>query len=357
MLIRFARAQERPTLEDMWRTCFEEETPQQIHAWFDLYFTPQRALVAECGGCIAASLQLVPYRAVLRGVPVDIWAVTGVCTLPQYRGQGCAAALLAQALRQLRKQGVPLAFLFTAIPAFYRRLGWEHAADACLYRTAGGEATAAYRVECTAQPDAAQIQKIYTAWGRGLNLACLRGVDDMTLRIAAGTPYGAAWYTAYNAAGSACAYAAVEGNVITEQAWTDKAAMQAVLAGLPGKALLLPRSMHLPGLMPGECLPRNMLRLTDAAALLQKLPAAQDGCIHLLCRDALWGEQCLCITAQGGRIAVTPGDAAQAADIDAAGLMQVITGYRAASAVVPGAAGRTLQAMLPPQINFMFEIC
>lgn len=50
--------------------------------------------------------------------------IGGICTRPAYRGRGLASALVQHAVTALRTREADFAVLWTAIPEFYRRLGW-----------------------------------------------------------------------------------------------------------------------------------------------------------------------------------------------------------------------------------------
>lgn len=357
MIVRQPGAQERSAVEHTWAVCFPEETAAQIRAYFDAFYRPQDTFVLEEGGVVAASAQIVPYRLNVRGTEVSAFALTGVCTLPEFQGRGYAGAVITHCMQAMRARGGRMGFLFTEIPGFYERLGWAHATDGCLYAAVGQYEQGGYRVQSTERPDAAELLGIYRQWSEGLNMACRRDVAAMEKRVVSGLPYGARWYAARDAAGKAWAYACAEGDVITEQAWLKKDAMAAVLWALPGASLLLPRSASLPGLLPRGCVPRNMARLTDPAALLSALPAAAQGEITLASADPLWGEACWKISAREGRFAVTPGQERDAQSISPQALTQWITGYRPGSALLLGEGGRTLERLLPPCVNFTFEIC
>jgi hypothetical protein len=67
-------------------------------------------------------------------LPVGL--VADVATLPEYRGQGCATALLESARQMLIRQGAVVGLLRTDLPRFYARRGWVVCGRHC-YATAG----------------------------------------------------------------------------------------------------------------------------------------------------------------------------------------------------------------------------
>jgi predicted acetyltransferase len=59
--------------------------------------------------------------------------VTAVGVAPEQRGSGVGLWMLRQSLEELHGQGVPLATLYPATTAFYRRAGYERAAQRIIY--------------------------------------------------------------------------------------------------------------------------------------------------------------------------------------------------------------------------------
>jgi predicted acetyltransferase len=85
----------------------------------------KHARVAVDGDGVSAHVRIFARRMLVRGVPVAAGGIGSVASMPDARGRGYPSALLRDADTQMRRLGMPIAFLFTGIPAFYERLGWH----------------------------------------------------------------------------------------------------------------------------------------------------------------------------------------------------------------------------------------
>ena len=85
-----------------------------------------RAVVQN--GRIVAGLGAFPFAHWFGGRKVAAAGVTAVGVAPDARGSGVGTFMLRASLEELRHAGVPLASLYPATLAFYRRAGYERAA-------------------------------------------------------------------------------------------------------------------------------------------------------------------------------------------------------------------------------------
>lgn len=94
----------------LWRTCFNDSED-----FMDIYFadkyTDSKNLTVSHDGKIVAATQLLPYRTTLFGSSLRTGYISGLCTLPEYRGKGYATNLLHEAHRRLVENGAALSFL------------------------------------------------------------------------------------------------------------------------------------------------------------------------------------------------------------------------------------------------------
>lgn len=130
--IRFADAQSRMDVRRMWKKVFGDDD-----AYMELYFgskyRDENTLVYFHDNAAAASLQMLPYTFTFHGVEIEIAYVMGVCTLPEFRGQGFQDALLRKMLQVLSERNIPLAILVPAEPwliGFYEKYGFAQTFDA-----------------------------------------------------------------------------------------------------------------------------------------------------------------------------------------------------------------------------------
>ncbi len=84
-------------------------------------------------GRTVAGLAIIPMAHWFGGVSVPTGGITAVGVAPDQRGSGVGLWMLRQMLDELHKQDVPLATLYPATTAFYRRAGFERAAHRVVY--------------------------------------------------------------------------------------------------------------------------------------------------------------------------------------------------------------------------------
>lgn len=67
------------------------------------------------------------------GVRVPMTGIAAVGIAPEYRGSGCAIALLQHTLKELYTQGVPISVLYPATQRLYRKAGYEQGGSLCVW--------------------------------------------------------------------------------------------------------------------------------------------------------------------------------------------------------------------------------
>lgn len=94
----------------LWATCFGD--PEDfMDIYFSEKYTDQVNVTCEADGIILSAAQILPYRMKLFGQTVRVGYLSGLATLPEARGKGCAAKVLHKVHRRLYKEGVPLCYL------------------------------------------------------------------------------------------------------------------------------------------------------------------------------------------------------------------------------------------------------
>ena len=95
---------------------------------FPLVYSPQNLannrLIAE-DGLVVSHAALWPRELVYDSQRFKAAIIVSVVTHPRYRLRGYAAALMRSLQDQLHEQSYDLAILWTAVPDFYRQLGWQ----------------------------------------------------------------------------------------------------------------------------------------------------------------------------------------------------------------------------------------
>jgi predicted acetyltransferase len=89
--------------------------------------------VVRRGGRPVAGMSVIAMGHYFGGRSVRAGGVTAVGVAPEQRGSGVGLWMLRQSLEELHGQGVPLATLYPATTAFYRRAGYERAAQRIIY--------------------------------------------------------------------------------------------------------------------------------------------------------------------------------------------------------------------------------
>src|SRR4051812_34552045 len=84
-------------------------------------------------GRAVAGLGIIPMGHYFGGQSVRAGGITAVGVAPDQRGSGVGKWMLQQSLEELHRQGMPLASLYPATTAFYRRTGFERAAQRLIY--------------------------------------------------------------------------------------------------------------------------------------------------------------------------------------------------------------------------------
>lgn len=95
---------------ELWRTCFHD-SEEFMDIYFSDKYTDDNNLTVCHESRVVAAMQLMPYRVTLFGAPLRAGYVSGLATLPDFRGKGYATNLLTEAHRRLRQQGAMLSLL------------------------------------------------------------------------------------------------------------------------------------------------------------------------------------------------------------------------------------------------------
>jgi predicted acetyltransferase len=84
-------------------------------------------------GSTVAGIGVIPMGHYFGGQSVPAGGITAVGVAPDQRGSGVGLWMIQRSLEELHSQGVPLATLYPATTAFYRRAGFERAAQRIIY--------------------------------------------------------------------------------------------------------------------------------------------------------------------------------------------------------------------------------
>lgn len=120
-----ATAGDQPAILQLLVSVFHRPSPVDFHTQQeDPSYEPADRLLIKSGRTIVAHLRILHREMRFGNLILPVGLITDVATLPEFRHQGCATALMAAAREALSRQGAVLGLLRTEIPRFYARRGW-----------------------------------------------------------------------------------------------------------------------------------------------------------------------------------------------------------------------------------------
>ncbi|MCL2817046.1 MAG: GNAT family N-acetyltransferase [Clostridiales bacterium] len=384
MEFRIAREEDTPAVKKLWAYSFESHEP--YFSWyFREIYRPERTLCCFEQGALAASLQLAPYRLKMRGQELDACYIVGVVTSPDHRGRGIGSALMGRALSELQKNGVPLALLLPACPAFYFPLGfaycyehnaWQIPLENLRPLARGG---GAWR-EAEPENDIPALQAVYDAQNRGRNGFILRSETNWRNLLTEHKNEGG-FCRLWLKDGAARGYLlySLKDKVfrVTEMGCMDRETQGAAFAFALNHANEAARfdwraaaddttHLHLPQKSGVSRLPFVMGRLVDVQNAFERLsfPPELETAVTLRLRDsaAPWNEDAWLLRVREGRMRLEPFSGEADAVMDVAALSRLFFGSasvwqleREDALKGRGAALEKLGALFPPCRNWLNE--
>jgi GNAT superfamily N-acetyltransferase len=101
---------------------------QDVFCDFPLAFAPENLpngrVIAEAGRPVSHAA-VWPRELIVEGWRLKLGVITLVATQPEFRRRGLAARLMTNLQQRMRDEGYDLGVLWTGVPDFYRRLGWQ----------------------------------------------------------------------------------------------------------------------------------------------------------------------------------------------------------------------------------------
>ncbi len=116
---------DQPAIYQFLVSVLQQPSPAEYQAQLeDPTYEPADRLLVKSGSRIIAHLRILHRELYFGDIVLPVGLVADVATLPEYREQGCATALLAAARKTLVQQGAVLGLLRTDRPGFYTKRGW-----------------------------------------------------------------------------------------------------------------------------------------------------------------------------------------------------------------------------------------
>jgi len=106
-------------------------SPEDCTEWFEKRVTRPNIRVAERDRTPLGCVGRVPMGLHVAGNAVPMLGVLGVADDPEARSTGVARQIMADAVREMHRDGVPLSGLYSALHGLYRAVGYEHAGLVC----------------------------------------------------------------------------------------------------------------------------------------------------------------------------------------------------------------------------------
>ena len=129
MLLRYGKNDDILQLKKIWSDIFKD-SDEFINWFFENRFMADLCYVCEENGEIVSCLHGYPITLNVKGTSVKAISVSGVATLPEFRGKGIMKKLLKEYLLKVKEMGYPLAVLTAENPEIYKSMGFVHITDA-----------------------------------------------------------------------------------------------------------------------------------------------------------------------------------------------------------------------------------
>lgn len=91
-------------------------------------YTAKDMIIAELNGQPVGKATAFSTQMWLSGVPLQMGAVAGVITLPEFRGQGIGTVMMQHLLEKMAQTGMAISVLFPGTVSLYQRCGYADAA-------------------------------------------------------------------------------------------------------------------------------------------------------------------------------------------------------------------------------------
>src|SRR2546423_699810 len=119
--VRAIRERELEECLDLWTAVFPEDGRHFFSRYFfgDIDFQPEYTRVCEVDGRLVSAVQIVKRIVSCGDCALTMGGIANVATLPAYRGRGCAAACMKQAVEIMAVDAMDFSLLFTGIHDFY----------------------------------------------------------------------------------------------------------------------------------------------------------------------------------------------------------------------------------------------
>lgn len=272
LTVRYITGAEYAAAMGVWAVCFPEDEESFIDYYFERRTKPEYILGAFTDGRLIGTLHMIPERIMLFESVKEIGFVAGVATLPEFRRQGVAAAMLERSFIEMTERGCCATVLQPFDVGFYQAFGYEP----FVYRREYALQRADAEPAVSHGPDAAELFRIYTRFASGYEGMAVRSMEDCATLLR--EREGGARFIAAN--GAYAMYYPGDTAEVMELAGDTAEFMPLIKAILiengGGLIARTPKDIRLSG-AEGVIKPFNMIKPLDFEALMAGLPVSYDG--------------------------------------------------------------------------------
>lgn len=123
-MIRLAEDRDFDFVKNSWTVCFDD-SPEFVDWNFEFNYSPENTVIAEADGVPASVMQLVPYKMNLGGASLNIRYISGVATMPEYRGRGLVRSLFDFCIPHMKSLGCDISILVPDVDGMYEKFGYR----------------------------------------------------------------------------------------------------------------------------------------------------------------------------------------------------------------------------------------
>lgn len=181
---RSAYESERDELHGIWNDIFKDN-PSFTDWFFSERFIPEFSTVETSGGKIVSCLHSYPLKVRVRNSLLPSSIVSGVATLPSFRGRGLMKNVMKFHLSKMRSMGIPISVHHPESMSIYSSLGQYATADYKYVKLKKG-ALRPFENKCSTISPNERIQDLfacYTDYSKNYSGIIVRSQSDFSMKM------------------------------------------------------------------------------------------------------------------------------------------------------------------------------
>jgi len=125
MIITNGKTNNPDDIRKLWDTCFVEDSISWRNWYFENIFNTDNVICAKQNNSLISMVHMNPYPILLHHSKINAFALSGVATEEEHRGQGYAGSLIKYALNKAYKLGYDFSFLYPFKYEYYEKFGYS----------------------------------------------------------------------------------------------------------------------------------------------------------------------------------------------------------------------------------------